>query len=112
MATVDEVEQAVRSLVQRLADLDPEVRLRYSVDRTVSCRVRDLDVVWSGRLCDDGLCDLTCTPDERAQVRLTVGSDDLLSLADGRLTAASAWATGRLRVQAGPLDLLRLRAAL
>lgn len=115
MASADEVECAVRLLVARLAGLDPEVRRRYSADRTVSCRVRDLGVVWSGRLCDGGLCDLTDVVDNadgRAQVRLTVSSDDLLALADGRMAVPSAWASGRLRVQAGPLDLLRLRAVL
>lgn len=112
VATAFEVEEAVRLLVQRLAEVDADIRRRYSADRTVSCRVRDLDVVWSGRLCDDGLCEVTCADRDRAQVRLTVGSDDLLALAEGRLAVPAAWASGRLRVQASPLDLLRLRAVL
>ena len=112
MATVDEVEQVVRSLADRLAGLDAEVRRRYNVDRTVSCHVQDLGVVWTGRLCDEGLCDLRCSDADRAQVRVSVDSDDLLALADGRLAVATAGASGRLRVQAGPRDLLRLRAVL
>jgi hypothetical protein len=112
VATSAEVETAVRALAQRLADVDPELRRRYSADRTVSCRVPDLDVVWSARLCDEGLCGLTDAGDERAQVRLSVSSDDLLDLTAGRLAVPVAWASGRLRVQAGPLDLLRLRAVL
>lgn len=112
MATPQEVEAAVRSLVERLAVIDPELRRRYSADRSVSCHVVDLDVIWSGRLCDDGLRDVTDTATNRAQVRLAVTSDDLLALARGTLTVPSAWAMGRLRVQASPLDLLRLRALL
>ena len=112
MATFAEVETAVRSLVQRLADVDPDVRRRYNAERTVSCRVSDLDVVWSGRLCDDGLCELTAGTAARAQVRLSVHSDDLIALAEGRLAVPAAWASGRLRIQAAPLDLLRLRAVL
>ena len=112
MATAEQVEDAVRSLVQRLAEVEPELRRRYSADRTVSCEVHDLGVTWSARLCDDGLCELTDTGADRAQVRLRVSSDDLLALAEGRLAVPAAWASGRLRVQAGPLDLLRLRAVL
>ena len=112
MATPREVETAVRSLALRLAEVEPGVRRRYCADRTVSCRVSDLGVGWSGRLSDDGLCDLTSAGAERAQVRLAVSSDDLLALSDGRLAVPSAWATGRLRVQANPMDLLRLRSLL
>lgn len=110
MANATEVERAIRSMVRRLAAVDSELRRRYVVERTVSCRVSDLGVVWSGRLCDEGLCDLTCANPERAQVRLAVASDDLVALAEGRLAPAAAWATGRLRVQSSPLDLLRLRS--
>lgn len=112
MATLPDVEAAVASLVLRLAELDPELRRRYLVDRTVSCRVSDLHVTWAGRLCDDGLVDVRTHAAHRAQVRLSVTSDDLVALAAGRLTVPTAWATGRLRVQAAPLDLLRLRALL
>ena len=103
-------EAAVHALVTRLADVDPDLRTRYAVRRTVSCRIADLDVVFVGRLAEDGLTDVHTERAERAQVRLTVSSDDLLALCDGRLGVATAVATARLRVQAGPLDLLKLRA--
>jgi SCP-2 sterol transfer family len=112
VASHAEVEAAVRGLADRLAGVDPDLRTRYVVDRTVSCRVTDLDVVYVGRLADEGLCDLHTEPAERAQVRLTVNSDDLLALADGRLALPTAWASGRLKVVASPLDLLKLRALL
>lgn len=111
MASAPEVERAVRGLVDRLRELDPEVRRRY-VDRTVSCSVSDLGVVWSGRLCEHGRCDLTSEDADRAQVRLAMTSDDLVAVVEGRLFAPAAWAAGRLHVQAGPMDLLRLRALL
>jgi len=112
VATREEVEAALHGLVDLLGSVPPEVRRRLSADRTVSCHVTDLDLVWSGRLCDDGIVDVTETGSERAQVRLSVDSDDLVGLADGRLAVPVAWATGRLKVQAGPMDLLRLRALL
>jgi hypothetical protein len=37
-------------------------------------------------------------------------SDDLIALTDGRLKLAAAWATGRLRINAGVRDLLKLRS--
>ena len=112
MATASECEAAVQSVVVRLSELDPDLRRRYIVDRTVSCRISDLGVTWSGRLCDDGIRDLSDSGDSRAQVRLTVDSDDLLAIIDGRLPVPTAFAIGRLRVQANPLDLLRLRTLL
>lgn len=110
MATRAECEVAVQTLVDRLAEVEPELRSRYVAERTVSCRVSDLDVVFVGRLSDDGLTDVHTEVAERAQVRLTVSSDDLLALCNGRLALTTAVATARLRVQAGPLDLLKLRA--
>jgi len=110
VASVQECEDALRDLADRLAELDPELRRRYVVERSVSCRIPDLEMVFVGRLCDDGLLDIHSEAAERAQVRLTVGSDDLLALADGRLAVPTAFATGKLRVQAGPLDLLKLRS--
>lgn len=112
MATAAEVESALLSVVARLDQVDPETRGKHVLDRTVSCTVPDLGVVWSARLCDEGLRDLTCAPVEQAQVRLQVGSDDLLALAAGRLPVVTAWATGRLRVDARVLDLLKLRTLL
>jgi len=113
VASLPAVEQAVGGLVDRLAEVDPQVRARFLIARTVSCRVPDLDVMFVGNLDDDGLRDLRKEdPADRAQVRLTVSSDDLLALAEGRLAVPSAFATGRLKVVASPLDLLKLRSLL
>jgi predicted lipid carrier protein YhbT len=105
-------DKALRSLVDLLARVPAEVRSRYVLDRTVSCRVLDLGMTWSARLTDEGIVDLRCedSADEaaKAQVRVSVGSDDLLALIEGRLSIATALATGRVRVQASPLDMLRL----
>jgi predicted lipid carrier protein YhbT len=108
LASEAECEQAFVGLADLLAGLDPDVRKKYVIDRTVSCRVSDLGVTWSGRVCDQGVLGMTTTDESRAQVRLTVASNDLLALTEGRLTVGSAFATGKLRIQASPLDLLRL----
>ena len=114
MASVQDCEQALQSLAARLAAVDPDVRGRYAVTRTVSCRVPDLDVVFTARLEDGGLDGVSCQSgdDGSAQVRLATSSEDLLALVDGRLAPPVAWATGRLKIQASALDLLRLRSLL
>lgn len=119
MASLEECEKAVQHLADRLADVDPDVRSRYAADRTVACHVPDLGCVFRGRVDGDGLQDVHTEPDsdgrvdkEDAQVRLAASSDDLLALLEGRLAVPTAWATGRLKVEASMLDLLRLRSLL
>jgi putative sterol carrier protein len=112
VASEIECEAAVRTLVALLEKVDPETRSKYVLERSVSLRLSDLDVTWSARLSDEGLTDLTDTDDERAQIRLTVGSDDLIALVEGRMALPTAFATGRVRVQASPFDLLRMRSFL
>ena len=112
LASEAECEAALRTLADMLAKVDPEVRARYVLDRTVSCKVSDLGVIWSARLGEDGLVGLTTDDGSKAQIRLSVGSDDLVALVEGRQAFPSAFATGKLRVQASPMDMLRLTALL
>lgn len=116
MATLQDCDGAVEALVRRLAELDPQLRSRYVVERTVACRVTDLGVAYSARLVGDGLVDVQRHGDGDAvpdvQVRLATSSDDLLALVQGRLGVPQAWLGGRLKVDASVLDLLRLRTLL
>ena len=115
MATVQECEKALLWLADRLAEVDPEVRSRYVVTRTLACRVPDLGVVFLATLNDEGIEQLRCEQGkdtDGAQVRLAADSDDLLALVEGELSPPMAWATGRLRIDASMLDLLKLRALL
>ena len=116
MASLQECEAALLELSQRFASLDDDVRRRHAADRSVSCRVRDLDVVFFVRVVDGRVVELERRPEQDAaapaQVRLTATSDDLVALVAGDLTPPAAWATGRLTVEASVLDLLRLRTLL
>jgi len=115
VATLQECERALVSLRDRLAAVDPEIRSRYVVTRTLACKVPDLDVVFLATLNDEGIEELRRIPGsdtDGAQVKLVTGSDDLLALVEGELSPPMAWATGRLKVQASPMDLLKLRALL
>ncbi len=108
MASEDECHQAIGTLADLLATVEPDLRRKYVLERSVSCRVSDLGITWSGKVTEEGLLGVRHDDDSKAQVRLTVSSDDLVSLIAGRLAVPTAIATGRLRVQANPFDLLRL----
>ncbi len=115
MATVEQVERAVATLLSRLGQLHPDVRSRYAAQRTVSCRVSDLGLVYVGRITDEGAVVLEQDGSQATgaeQVRLAVDSDDLVAMTDGHLGVPTALATGRLKVEASVLDLLRLRSLL
>ena len=116
MATLEECEQAVAALVDRLADVDPDMRRKYAVERTVACRVPDLDIVFLARFDEDGtISDLRVADTgakRSAQVKLSASSDDLIALIEGRLGVPTAWATGKLKIDASMLDLLKLRSLL
>ena len=116
MASLPECEAAVAVLVERLAAVDPEIRRKYAIERTVACRIPDLDVWFLATLDDDGaITDLQWVsprPRPRAQVTLAASSDDLIALIEGRLQVPTAWATGRLKIDASMFDLLKLRALL
>lgn len=110
MASLKECRVALTDLVNRLAEVDPDLRRKHAVDRTLSCRIPDLDVTFFGTLSPDGLENVTETPrNDEAQVRITVDSDDLLALCNGQMPFAVAWARGRLKIDASMMDLLRLR---
>lgn len=108
MASMQECRSALSRLSGAMGGLDA-ANSGQVLDRTVSCTVPDLGVVFSGRLDGAGFHDISIDPAPRAQIRLTVGSDDLVALADGRLNFASAWSSGRVKIAASFGDLLRLR---
>lgn len=110
MASAEECEKAFRQLAARLASADPEHKKRADFDRTLSCTLRDLDIVFAGRLTQGELTDIQRTDDAKAQVRMTMTSDDLIKMVNGELNMGSAWASGRVKIDAGVRDLLRLRS--
>ncbi|MFD5427090.1 SCP2 sterol-binding domain-containing protein [Streptomyces sp. NPDC127084] len=115
MATTQECRSALDRLSDNLAAADGELRGAAALDRALSCHITDLDVTFTGRLSAgriEVLDTLDGPPVKRADVRLTMTGDDLVAMVDGRLNFAKAWASGRVRLEAGFRDLLRLRALL
>ncbi|TQK43631.1 SCP-2 sterol transfer family protein [Streptomyces sp. SLBN-118] len=115
MATTEECRSALDKLSDNLARADGEVQGAAALDRSLSCHIKDLDITFTGRL-DDGRIEVTDTiqgpPREKAQIRLAMSGDDLVAMVDGELNFAKAWASGRVRLEAGFRDLLRLRTML
>ncbi len=109
MATMDECLTALKSILGDIAAHPAAAGL----DRSLSCRLTDLDEVVLGRLSTGAVRDLHVLPHgpavPKADIRLTMKSDDLLALTDGELHFGKAWATGKVKLEAGLRDLLRLR---
>ncbi|WP_035841656.1 SCP2 sterol-binding domain-containing protein [Kitasatospora azatica] len=115
MANPEECRTALEQLSQNLAKANGNVRSAASLDRSLSCRLTDLDLTFTGVLRDGRIQQVTQAPGaptEKADIRLTMTSDDLVALVGGRLNFASAWAGGRVKLEAGIRDLLRLRTLL
>jgi putative sterol carrier protein len=108
VATVEQCEQALHELAGRLARSESS-RRKLGFDRTITCTLRDLGVIFAGRLKDGQLIDIAPATNKDAQVRLTMNSDDLIAMVDGKLKLATAWATGRARIDASVRDVLSLR---
>jgi putative sterol carrier protein len=112
MATVEECRAALVRLGEKMAANAAQNRSKLDFDRTLSCKVPDLGVGFHGRLEGGRIVDITDGEDPGAKLKLTADSDDLLALVDGQLNVASAWATGRVKIDASLMDLMKLRRIL
>jgi hypothetical protein len=109
------MEQCLTALKGILGDLAANPAAD-GLDRSLSCRLTDLDEVVMGRLAGGAVRDLHVLPHgpdvPKADIRLTMTSEDLIALTNGGLSFGPAWATGRVKLEAGLRDLLRLRKIL
>lgn len=112
MASVDECRTALHELAARLDANADEVRNRVDLDRTLACRITDLNTAFHGRLTGGRLVDLADGDDPNAKIALSISSDDLLALVRGELDVARALGARRMSVNANPFDLLKLRKLL
>jgi hypothetical protein len=112
VATLEQCLAALDQILEPLASNPAAAGL----DRSLSCRLTDLEQVVRGRLAQGKVRDLTVVPESDSQppadIRLTMSSDDLVAMTDGRLSFGPAWASGRVKLEAGFRDLLRLRKLL
>ena len=111
MADIETVRHAISRLGVMLDDADPETRRRIP-DRTLSAWIKDLEVAFGARLESGDLVDVHEIASEdrhSAHLRLTLSSDDLIELVEGRLHFGSGWAHGRIKVEARLRDVFELR---
>jgi predicted lipid carrier protein YhbT len=111
MATVQECLDALRDMERRLT-ADPQAAARVGMDRTFVCHVTDLGVAFHNELRGGAMTGWADGDDPRAQIRLSVASNDLVALVSGDLSPTTALATKRLTIKASIGDLLRLRKLL
>jgi alkyl sulfatase BDS1-like metallo-beta-lactamase superfamily hydrolase len=108
MATVDECRQALQDLATRL-DENAEAGKKIDLDRTLACRITDLDTAFHLRLAGGRLLDLADGDDPKAKIALSTTSDDLVAMVAGQLDLTRAIAARRVSIRANPFDLLKLR---
>lgn len=109
MASVDECRQALQDLAARLDANAAQVRDRIDLDRTLACRITDLDTAFHGRIVGGCLIDLQDGDDPKAKIALSTTSDDLLALVRGELDFPRALSARRVSISASPFDLIKLR---
>ncbi|MER5458870.1 SCP2 sterol-binding domain-containing protein [Micromonospora sp. NPDC002389] len=112
MATVDECRQALQDLAARLDRNAETVREHVDLDRTLACRISDLETAFHGRLTGGRLIGLTDGDDPKAKIAMTTTSDDLIALVRGDLDVTRAVAGRRVAIKANPFDLMKLRKLL
>lgn len=109
----DEVEALLGELAERFAAIDPDLRRTMLPSRrTLELALSDLGVRYHTTLEQGELSPLAQGALERPDVRVTAESEDLADVAQGRLPLVQAYTSGRLRIEASMMDLLRLRAVL
>jgi putative sterol carrier protein len=114
VASKTEVERQLQVLLARLAENHDNVRAAIPERKVLRCHVTDLDTVWYSVIESGKVSRPSETPpdDGRVDITLRIGSDDLVELIDGRMSFLSAFASGKVKVDASIIDMLRLRALL
>lgn len=114
MASKTEVEEQLKVLLARLAENPDSVRVAIPERKVLRCQVTDLDAAWHSVIEAGNVSPPSETPpdDGRVDITLRVGSDDLVDLIEGRLSFLSAFTSGKVKVDASIVDMLRLRALL
>ena len=113
MATKTEVERQLVVLMARLDGNEANVRSAIPTRKVLRCQVVDLGTAWYSVVENGHVSQPSETPPNgRADITLRLGSDDLVDLVEGRISFLSAFTSGKVKVDASIVDLLRLRSLL
>jgi hypothetical protein len=114
VGAVAAIEQCMTALQGVLGEIASH-KATQGLDRSVSCRFPDLGQALLGRLHDGTFSDVRPVDDgpdlPRADVRLTMDSDDLVAMTEGRLSFPKAMLAGKVKIEAPLKDMFRLRSA-
>lgn len=110
MAGKAEVGEALVRLLARLDGNVEAVRSAIPGRKVLRCHVPDLDSDWYSVIEDGHVSAPAQQPaPDRVDVTLQVGSDDLVDMVEQRTTFVTAFLSGKLRVDASVMDLIRIR---
>jgi hypothetical protein len=111
LASEEEVELVMADLVDRLHTVDLSLRRALlPARRTIEADVTDLGLTYHTFLRDGSLGPVQPGAfDGRPDIWVATTSDDLVALARGHVRIGDAYASGRVKVDAPMMDLLRLR---
>lgn len=110
VATRTEVDRTLRDLVRRLDGADLNGAKLPSETRVIACVITDLSVTYRAEYADGRIRKLRVAKVvDPADVRISVGSDELIALSQGKSSLAMALLFGRIRVDGNARDLMLLR---
>ena len=113
MASKAEVQKQLEILFKRLGENSDSVRAAIPDRKVLRCHVADLGADWYSVVENGHVSQPSeAPPNGRADITLRVGSDDLVDLIEGQQSFLSAFTSGRVKVDASIMDLLRLRTLL
>jgi putative sterol carrier protein len=113
VATKAEVERQLGALMARLDGNETNVRSAIPSRKVLRCQVPDLDTAWYSVVDNGHVSQPTeVPPNGPADITLRLDSDDLVDLVEGRISFLSAFTSGKVKVDASIVDLLRLRSLL
>jgi len=113
MTSAEECRAALQKLTGRLSEMSPADRELYFGNRSISVTIPDLGVTY-GTVLGAGNDEVReVAPGEPpANIRLTANSDEVVALAKQPMNIARAWMSRRIKIEATPKDLIRLRRLL
>ncbi|MCA1726721.1 MAG: SCP2 sterol-binding domain-containing protein [Actinobacteria bacterium] len=113
MATKKQVEAKLAELIARLDDAGDGVRdtLADALPETkvLEVHITDLDERFWTEMVSGHLGELQEGHPPRRDIRISIPSDDLVELVDGRGSLFSKYLSGHVRIDASVGDLMRLR---
>ena len=111
MATRAEVDRTLRKLIKRLDGADIDDADLPEEARTILCSITDLRVDYRAEYSKGRIRKLRVVDDVDggADVKISLSSDELIALSDGRSSLPMSLLFGRIRVNANARDLLLLR---